>query len=49
MEEIFVKEFIVEGGLWRCHSRLESTLIANPCGSTEKAELVVVERQHVLD
>jgi hypothetical protein len=31
------------------HRRLERTLITNPRGTAEKAELVVVQSQHVVD
>ena len=49
VEEVFVKELVVKRGLWRCNSRLKRTTIANSRGTTEKAKLIVMQCQHVLD
>jgi hypothetical protein len=49
LEEIFVKKLVIKRSLWRCYGRLECTPVADSRRAAEKAKLVVVQCQHVLD
>jgi hypothetical protein len=49
VEEVWVKELSVERRTWHRDSRVESAPVADPGRAPEKAKLIVMQCQHLLD